>query len=631
MFQTVRTFTTEEHFNFTEVGDAESSHVTRFPDAASYGWYKQMFGNNKHLIVRQLSRYLSKYLLEIDEPEYDDANRELNINLKVRGFAVCKQGRWEVSVPEGLRLVSGDAAKWIFSCTTTTPIGVLSGHTYLQFSEKAKDITFDKAKNLIRYKLSENYEKGDELEDYIKAREALMPCLYKIYGDPKLGFGNYWVAKTVLRNTSKGKIEDIEIRYRIREYSDWSVPNSYSFLPPEGTIVDLYYPQLSQKVAELTSKTPVYLEIEYSYSGTKQKNVQKAESIHIRGKNEFEHSDITLEEAESWFDNFANTPLLAAFVTKADPAVRKFVDLVSRYSGGVAAARSDEEAIAWLKALYDLEVANGFNYQTPPGLLEEVLVQEIKYPRDVLSGKAGTCIDLAILYAACAEATDIKSYLIAIPGHCFPVFELPKNHQPFPVEATGINGLSFEDACRAAQQTFQKAWQEGKVIPTNIEEMWRQGVSPPELPPVPEDCLEKWHIRMPDNASAPQIPLLGIKSSTIQSPSTTTLPSVAGFWVGTVHNTTVGGIARIELQLQQSGSGVFGYFTVHPPLVGSGQLQGTIYGNSIQLEANTFWAQYSFGATINGNHIEGTYSVSSGFLGMQQGIIRADRTSKSPT
>ncbi len=250
MFQTVRTFIVEEHFNFSEVGDAEISHVTRFPDAASYGWYKQMFGNNKHLIVRQLARYLSKYLLEIDEPEYDDANRELNISLKARGFAVCKYGRWEISIPGGLRLISGDAAKWIFSCTTTTPIGVLSGHTYLQFSEKTRDITFDKAKNLLRYKLSENYEKGDELEDYIKARETLMPCLYKIYGDPKLGFGNYWVARTVLRNTSKGKIEDIEIRYRIREYSDWSVPNSYSFLPPGGTIVDLYYPQLSPKVAD---------------------------------------------------------------------------------------------------------------------------------------------------------------------------------------------------------------------------------------------------------------------------------------------------------------------------------------------------------------------------------------------
>ncbi len=310
-------------------------------------------------------------------------------------------------------------------------------------------------------------------------------------------------------------------------------------------------------------------------------------------------------------------------MTKADPAVRKFVDLVSRYSGGVAAARSDEEAIAWLKALYDLEMANGFNYQTPPGLLEKVIVQEIKYPRDVLSGKAGTCIDLAILYAACAEATDIKSYLIAIPGHCFPVFELPKSHQPFPVESTGIHGLSFEDACRQSHETFRKAQQDGRIIPADIEEIWRQGVSPPELPAVPEDCLEKWGIRMPDEPPA-QIPPSGFQPTT-QPPMTSATPSVAGFWVGTIHNTTVGGVARVEMQLQQSGSGVFGHFKVYPPLVGSGELQGTIYGNSIQLEANSFWAQCSFGATIQGNHMEGTYAFTSWLLGTQQGIIRADR------
>lgn len=50
-----------------------------------------------------------------------------------------------------------------------------------------------------------------------------------------------------------------------------------------------------------------------------------------------------------------------------------------------------------MKALLEMEIAHGISYQTPPsGETHCSFTQDVKFPRDVLRDKAGTCIDLAI-------------------------------------------------------------------------------------------------------------------------------------------------------------------------------------------------------------------------------------------
>jgi len=54
-----------------------------------------------------------------------------------------------------------------------------------------------------------------------------------------------------------------------------------------------------------------------------------------------------------------------------------------------------------------MELGNDIVYTTPSGsFLTEgnSSLQDIKYPRDVFRDRAGTCIDLAITYAALAES-----------------------------------------------------------------------------------------------------------------------------------------------------------------------------------------------------------------------------------
>ena len=67
-----------------------------------------------------------------------------------------------------------------------------------------------------------------------------------------------------------------------------------------------------------------------------------------------------------------------------------------------------------------------------------MFAQDIKYPRDVLRAKSGTCIDLAILYATLAESVGMHAYLMLVPGHCFSVVNV--SGQMIAVENTGLGG-----------------------------------------------------------------------------------------------------------------------------------------------------------------------------------------------
>ncbi|MAG56224.1 MAG: hypothetical protein CMJ83_08040 [Planctomycetes bacterium] len=74
---------------------------------------------------------------------------------------------------------------------------------------------------------------------------------------------------------------------------------------------------------------------------------------------------------------------------------------------------------------------NDFTYQHPPALtdnsvsFEPARVQNVKFPRDVIRDRSGTCIDLAILYASMANAIGLEAYLCVVPGPCFPVIKMP--------------------------------------------------------------------------------------------------------------------------------------------------------------------------------------------------------------
>ncbi|MBP1910971.1 cysteine protease [Thermococcus stetteri] len=333
-----------------------------------------------------------------------------------------------------------------------------------------------------------------KLEYKVYSKDQIMSGTYKVYGNPKLGF---WVAKVVLRNTGKGDITDIRITYSIDRYAPQS-EKSYPVLVPNGTIVDLYYPILSSEVTKLTASTPVNLHITIRYKVNGEEREETiTKSLSILGVNDFVFSSLSPEESTgSFYDTFDNAPLLAAWVTPSDPVVREFADMGNKLAGGAGASLSDEEAVKSLSGMWELALRNGFSYKTEgSGYWTGKFSEHIMFPRDVIRDKSGTCIDLALWFASLAMSQGLRAYIVLMPGHAFPLVQLPGG-SIIPVEATTINyGVSFQEAVQYGVQSWQKAMS-GPHFILDIAELHSQGIVPPELPELPADILSKWGITL---------------------------------------------------------------------------------------------------------------------------------------
>jgi hypothetical protein len=289
--------------------------------------------------------------------------------------------------------------------------------------------------------------------------------------------------------------------------------------------------------------------------------------LDILGINQFEYSNLMGEDRVSgFFDNWNNAPLLAAYVTKMDDPVKMFAGWISEASGGAGAAITDDDARRWMRAAYDMELENNIVYQTPSG---DSFSQDIKYPRDVLRAKSGTCVDLAILYASLAESVGLQAHLMMVPGHCFAVIRLPKSGQFVAVENTGLGGgnqrFSYDQAVDMGNKEFQDYRNKGVFFLINVQERQDKGRVPsPELPTLEPDFLQKCGLHRhigpalgPTPQQTPQQPAnpgrAGNGGAAAPQPDSGGFP---GLWQGTL------GTWKLTINLKQEGDQGSGSMTV---------------------------------------------------------------------
>ena len=358
-----------------------------------------------------------------------------------------------------------------------------------------------------------------ELGQKMYVKEKVITGAYKTYG-VKDAEQPMWLAKTVFVNGMNGRISDLRIRYRVTEYSDWCSWHNYAAIDPTQTVVDLYYPILTSACARLTSRAPTELQMECEYVDPMGRKRQSSETrpLTMLDRHEFIFSDLTAAERTASFqDTVTYSSLLAAWVSRGDDVVARLASMANKKAGGVGASSSDEDCIKVMAALYDIMRTIHISYQHPPALLDQnlsydiKLVQSLQYPRDTIQKRSGTCIDLAILYAAMLNSINIQPYLVVIDGHCFPMAQTPSG-KLIPVEATGIGdgyekAMNFEQAVKSAIETWQKANQSGRFVLVDVRQSWMQGVANPELEGLPADILERWGIvalvEPPATATAP--------------------------------------------------------------------------------------------------------------------------------
>lgn len=105
-------------------------------------------------------------------------------------------------------------------------------------------------------------------------------------------------------------------------------------------------------------------------------------------------------------------------------------------------------------------------------------------------------------------------------------------------------------------------------------------------------------------------PAQGPQGSGAHAPATAS--RIEGTWSGEATNSLTKRDAALELELSQSGTSLSGHVTIEPPLRGSGEVRGQVYGEELRLRSkgvghDAFVIDW-YGSVDNGA-LEGTYTV----------------------
>jgi hypothetical protein len=451
-------------------------------------------------------------LIEDAEAEFTEGG--MTVRMRNRGFARHADGRWfyEFSTdPEAAyELVKKERGRvvTIRGSKEVGDGGLLALDAVIVLPEGAHDITVEGKPSRLMYRLPAAAQKGISHATFqLEKRPHLLTALYKLYGDRR--FPKQWAARSVFRNVGEEALRDYRVRYRLTGYSVWS-PWQYSdVVQPGQTVVDLFRPVIDPKVREVRKPTAVTMETEYEYTRADGRLVHDTRMVTCKllGFNDGVYTDVPLDFESPWCLVLKGMPLLlASFTTGNDPVMGEVVQRCRQAVGGASPKAGDKEAMRFLEAVHDLMRVNIAYEEAEGSIIDGVLRQYLKYGRDVLRTKKGTCMNTAILYASVAEAAGLETQIVVVPGHAFILVRLPKSRRPIFIETTlgtRTANAPFSAACKIGEQEFQEAYKAGLFLLVNIAELRARGVTPPDLPDVDRHALERWNIKSPDAAAKP--------------------------------------------------------------------------------------------------------------------------------
>lgn len=483
-------------------GDAKFQIEMKFP----IGPYTNLKKNNPNtaLLMRQLGLGGQGWQEIRDiQGDWHDGDSTVKIRYTAIGMVrTRKESCWEVPVSEDAALELSDMHENIAILTGAldSPMGIITSTTRLVLPENSKNIQLRKSPARVTFTMqAPTGGTKTNISFDLEAKPQMMSSLAKTHANSK--FANLWVARTKIVNNGDQNIKDFKVRFRVVDFTAaWSPWHVCSLVVPTQTVTDAYFPVLDlAKVNKLNGSAHVILEAQYQYTTADGKKVEDSESeqLELLGHNTIYMSSLKGEECVGWKDQTNLGPvILASFVTHEDPIIQQVAGWISGQAGGAASSLDTKDALAYLQAINDFLVANEIKYQTPPFSVENSSAyQHVKYGRDVLRNRAGTCIDLAILWGSLCEAVGLKPVLFLIPGHCFPAVYLP-NGQLVAVEATAVGRVHFKQCIDTGMKEMKQCLD--GVTPhymVNIKDLHAEGVKPLEMPTMPPETLEKWGIK----------------------------------------------------------------------------------------------------------------------------------------
>ena len=313
-----------------------------------------------------------------------------------------------------------------------------------------------------------------------------------------------------IKNQETGQVKDIRVEVTLFTGAGTSFPYSYKFDMKESSI-DL--------------RDQIRVPLIYSLG------MQFNESVHTglfvkvtwQGQEIYANTHrVTLLPLDTWRDDDTDRGWLPSFVLPRDRAVNRVVDAAQRYLMALAddsgvgfdgyqsvfeepdkttpgGLRLNTDGVdtqvqaLWAALAYDMNLS----YINPPPTYNAAS-QRLRTPSDVIEGRRGTCVDLALLVATCLEYVEIYPVIILLEGHAFPGYwrseayheEFKKVKDTLPVllpgERTGDPGAQTTGAITGPQgwpwylgkDAYDEVVQQvrdGKLVPLESTLLTRRG------------------------------------------------------------------------------------------------------------------------------------------------------------
>lgn len=136
--------------------------------------------------------------------------------------------------------------------------------------------------------------------------------------------------------------------------------------------------------------------------------------------------EIELLAFDQWSGLIFMPEIITAFVTPNHPKISEVIrdasGILKKWTNNSAftgyQTRNPNNVKLQMAAIYTALQMQGIAYNNPPASYE-VIGQRVRLPYMVLEQRQGTCLDLAVLYAACLESVGLFPLLFFIKGHAF--------------------------------------------------------------------------------------------------------------------------------------------------------------------------------------------------------------------
>ena len=312
-----------------------------------------------------------------------------------------------------------------------------------------------------------------KLDLQIQRPPVIMPAVYKVYSNENAMDGKYSLFKMLVTNNSSNAARNVEIAYAIPNYIDKKTIMKVPVILPGQSVVVNCYPSFADKIVEKTTSSREVVNI--YITGANIAETEQNFAIDFKGRNEFIYSSLPSDEIRTSAEYFDNMPLLSCFVTPEDPIIKYYTQKIQeKVLKGEAASvyNKDEEGVRFLTGIYHATLVSHMVYSGTSGVpakVEDVssLIQSIRLPREVITGKTGLCIELTLLYASIMMNAGMDPIIYLVPGHAYPGFRMNGNY--YALESTGIGGegmggsmtaeQAFKTGMKSLQEFFQRAEQ----------------------------------------------------------------------------------------------------------------------------------------------------------------------------